>query len=539
MSTAETTVCEDCRTRPSTRTVGRASLCEACGDRIAGNIATSVSSNGGGMVSLATRDELDALLDGTLVVEQELGHVVDVPERDHGGPLAGVDGYRYTDAGNAARLLAEHGHELRFVAVWGRWLFYDGRRWRLDHAETLASNAAAGIGRRLVERVPEVYGDDAKLKPLLAAVKRAESAAGIQATLTVAASIPGVAIDHEALDADAWLLNVRNGTIDLRTGVLRPHDERDLLTMVADVDLDDHVWAEEWIAFLRRVLPDDDVRLFVQRLAGLALIGEQLEHVLPIAIGGGANGKSTLTKVLADVLGDYSIVASRDVLLAMKHDTHPTAKADLFRKRFAHSGELPPSAKLDEAQVKELTGGDRIKARRMREDHWEFDPSHLLWLHANHRPTIEGTDDGIWRRVLLIPFDVQVPPEERDPNLARRIVANEGPGVLQWMLDGLADYQTNGLRVPDIVATATRAYRGESDTVTRFMDESGIEFDPQLTIDSTTLLALHGEWFAAAGANESESAHYQRVVQARKEQGATTARTGGRGRFWRGIGERP
>jgi putative DNA primase/helicase len=110
------------------------------------------------------------------------------------------------------------------------------------------------------------------------------------------------------------------------------------------------------------------------------------------------------------VLGDYSMTASRDVLLALKHDTHPTAKADLFRRRFAHSGELPPAAKLDEAQVKELSGGDRIKARRMREDFWEFDPSHLLWLHANHRPMIEGTDDGIWRLVHLIPFNIQTSP---------------------------------------------------------------------------------------------------------------------------------
>ncbi|MDA2979403.1 MAG: phage/plasmid primase, P4 family [Actinomycetota bacterium] len=310
------------------------------------------------------------------------------------GPMAGVDGFRYTDAGNAERFLHRHAQEVRFVPLWRRWLAYDGTRWRLDHSDTLVAHLAAQIGAQLVQRVPEVYGEPSKLNPLIAAVRRAESAAGVSATLTMAASKPGVAIDHEALDADPWLLNVANGTIDLRTGQRRPHDPLDLLMMVAKVDHDPAAVAPCWELFLEQILPDNEVRRFVARLCGLALVGTQIEHVLVICLGGGANGKSTMTKVIADVLGEYAIVAARDVLLALKHDAHPTAKADLFRRRFAHSGELPPAAKLDEAQVKELTGGDRIKARRMREDHWEFDPSHLLWLHANHRPMIEGTDDG-------------------------------------------------------------------------------------------------------------------------------------------------
>ena len=456
---------------------------------------------------------------------------------DPSAPMAGVDGFRYTDAGNAQRLLRTHGRNLRYVPRWDRWLAYDGTRWKLDHADTIAKHYAAQIGADLIGYVTDVYGESSKLTPLLAAVKRAESAAGITATLSVASSIPGVAIDHEALDADPWKLNVTNGTVDLRTGTLASHDPDDLLMMCADVDYHADASAPMWDAFLERVLPDADVRRFVRLLAGLALLGSQPEHVLIICIGGGANGKSTMTRVMADVLGEYAIVASRDLLLAMKHDAHPTAKADLFRRRFAHSGELPAAAKLDEAQVKELTGDDKIKARRMREDHWEFDPSHLLWLHANHRPAIEGTDDGIWRRVHLIPFDVQVPASERDPNLARRIVAEEGPGVLRWMLDGLADYLENGLNVPEVVSDATSSYRGQSDTVALFLDESGLSIDPQLTIGTSELISIHGDWFAASGSTEPERGHYQRVVQALKERGATSAQNRSRGRYWRGIGQ--
>jgi putative DNA primase/helicase len=471
------------------------------------------------------------------VVAPTLG---DRPRPDAGAAMAGVDGFRYTDAGHADRLLHRHGHEVRFVPLWRRWLAYDGTRWRLDHSDTVVAHLAAEIGAQLVARVPEVYGEPSKLNPLLAAVRRAESAAGVAATLTMAASKPGIAIDHEVLDADPWLLNVANGTIDLRTGQRRQHDPTDLLMMVANVDHDPTATAPCWEQFLKQVLPDDEVRRFVARLCGLALVGTQIEHVLVICLGGGANGKSTMTKVVADVLGDYAIVAARDVLLALKHDSHPTAKADLFRRRFAHSGELPPSAKLDEAQVKELTGGDRIKARRMREDHWEFDPSHLLWLHANHRPMIEGTDDGIWRRVLLIPFNVQVPVADRDPYLARKIVDTESAGVLQWMLDGLADYLANGLQVPEVVRAATAGYRTESDTVARFLAESDLVIAPNAMVDSNDLIFVHQEWHRASGSNETENAHYQRVVAALKERGATNKRRGkDRTRCWIGVGFTP
>ena len=451
--------------------------------------------------------------------------------------FSGPDGLRYTDVGNAHRFLDRHGDLVRRVPRWGRWLVFDGGRWRIDYGDTFVRHIASQIAVELLGHVSEVRQDKDRLKALMRHAKRAESAPGITATLEVAASIPGVAIDHEAFDADPWLLNVANGTLELSSGTMRDHDPADHLTMQASAEFHADATAPAFAAFLEQILPDPEVRGLVQRLAGLALVGTQLEHVLPICLGTGANGKSTLTRVMERTLGEYSIVASKDVLLALKHSTHPTAKAGLFRRRFAHSGELPPTAKLDEAQIKELTGGDRITARRMREDFWEFDPSHLLWIHANHRPTIEGTDDGIWRRVLLIPFDVQIPEADRDAHLAERIVKTESAGVLNWMIAGLADYLEAGLSVPALVANATKAYRGESDTVATFLDESGLELAPGLTLPSNDLVALHGEWFAASGSTEPEAAHYQRVVHDLKEQGATTGRTGSRGRFWRGLGE--
>lgn len=454
-----------------------------------------------------------------------------------GEALAGPDGYRYTDLGNAKRLITKHGEHLRFVPSWGKWLAYADGRWRSDHGSTIVSHLAAEIGVDLLGHIADVRGDTEKMKALIAHAKRSEMASGVASTVKVAQSVLGIAIDHEALDADPWLLNVRNGTVDLRTGELRPAAPSDLLMMQTAAEYVLGAPAPLWLTFLERVQPDAEVRGLIQRLAGLALVGQQLEHVLAVCIGGGANGKSTATRIIDSVLGDYSVVASKDLLLALKHDTHPTSKADLFRRRFAHLGELPQGAKLDEAQVKELTGGDRITARRMREDPWQFDPSHLLWLHANHRPTIEGTDDGVWRRVLLIPFDVQVPEAERDPALADRIVAEESAGVLAWMVAGLAEYLEHGLRPPAKVRAATASYRMESDTVAMCMEESGITVDPALDIPAGELMQAHNLWFDSAGLGGTAKDHYQRLTAHLIQLGARKGKSRSKGgHYWKGVG---
>jgi putative DNA primase/helicase len=468
---------------------------------------------------------------------------LDAPEVDE---VTGPDGFLYSDLGNANRLMAAHGEHLRFVPRWRRWMAYDGKRWVLDHADTIVAHLAADIGRRLLtremfavidtERDPKVR--QRKRNLLVQWVTRSESRHGVLGTVAAAASVPGLAIDHEALDADPWLLNVRNGTLDLRTGTLRPHDPLDLLSMTANVHYDPTATAPMFEAFLAEVLPDHEVRQFVQRLFGVVLVGAQIEHVLPIALGGGANGKSTLTRIVAELLGEYAVVASVDLLLAAKHDTHPTGKASLFRKRLAHSGELPPGAKVDEAQVKRLTGGDEISARRMREDEWSFSPSHTLFVHANHRPAIDGTDNGIWRRVLLIPFTVQVPPERQDSTLPDRIIATEAAGVLNWLLDGLAEYRQMRLAAPEAVRVATDGYRRSSDTVAAFLADVGVIFDPVSSITANDLMAAHGEWFRTSGTvgHGSEMAHYQLVTAELKRRGAANKRSRSRGgMFWQGV----
>lgn len=458
----------------------------------------------------------------------------DEPSTENGST---ADEYDLTDAGNAQRLIDKRGTHLRFVPAWHQWLVYQDGRWTDDHANVIVSRWALETNTEILAATDVAAASDGGKRALALFNwrKKSRSATGVRDAVNLARTMEAVYLRHEDLDSDPWLFNVRNGTIDLHTGELRAHRPEHLLHLQSGVHFDKAAQAPMWMVFLKQILPDDDVRNFVQRLLGMALVGKQLEHVLPIAIGDGANGKSTLTRVVSSVLGDYSIVVSRDLLLADKQDRHPTGRAALFRRRFAHLGELNPDSRLDEAQVKELTGGDRISARRMREDPWEFDPTHTLFVHANHRPRIEGTDHAIWRRVLLLLFDVQIPASEQNTHLADEIIENESSGVFNWLLAGLMDYLQHGLQAPEAVMAATMRYREESDTAQRFVIDVGLEIRPDGWMTAAGLKDRHSEWFGDAAIGGSEGTHYRRVLKHLEGLGAYKDRGSGGVRLWKGI----
>lgn len=295
--------------------------------------------------------------------------------------------------------------------------------------------------------------------------------------------------------------------------------------------------APQFIEFVEWALPDSEVRSCVQEILGLALVGEQLEHLMPVNLGDGANGKSTLTTIVAKVLGTYSVTMNEKLLMLQRSEGHETIYASLFRKRFAHSGEIKAGSVLNEAKVKRLTGGDRILARRMREDEWEFDPSHIMWLHANHRPGIEGTDHGIWRRLLLIPYPNTINETDKDAQLAQRIADVEGDGVLAWMVAGLARYMNVGhLKIPEVIRAATDDYRAESDSVHAFIDDSGLCLGSLHVIDASDLSEIHDEWFREASVAGTVGAHYKQVTAWLRTHDCESKRTS-TNRTWKGIGK--
>ena len=238
---------------------------------------------------------------------------------------------------------------------------------------------------------------------------QSEDARKIGAMISLATSEPNIPLLPEHLDRDPFLLNVKNGTLDLRTGRLREHRREDLLTKIVPVSFDTNADCPSWRRFLGQVFAaDSELIEYVQRLFGYGLTGDVREQILPIFWGRGANGKSTLINIILSMLGeDYAVKASRDLFMSRKSDSHPTQLARLFGKRIIVCTESQEGGRLDEGLVKELTGGDRITARRMREDYWQFDPTHKPILVTNHKPEIRGTDEGIRRRLRLVPFTVR------------------------------------------------------------------------------------------------------------------------------------
>src|SRR5215208_2414346 len=303
----------------------------------------------------------------------------------------------------------------------------------------------------------------------------------------------------EEIDADLWLLNASNGTIDLSTGELREHRRENIITKLAPVEYDPDAKAPVFEAFLARVLPSEALRRFVQRAVGYADTGIDSEEILTIFYGVGANGKSTLVNILMEALGDYAMQAAPELLLA-KRGSHPTELADLFGARFVASVEVDEGRRLAESLVKQLTGRDPIKARRMREDFWQFGPTHTVFLATNHRPEVRGTDHAIWRRIKLVPFEVTIPESEQDKRLAEKL-RKELPGILAWIVRGCLEYQRNGLGEPEEVKAATEGYRSEMDVLAAFIEDRCV-VHPKAHVGATPLYRAYKDWCEDAGESQ-------------------------------------
>jgi putative DNA primase/helicase len=374
--------------------------------------------------------------------------------------------FNLTDLGNAERFVARHGEDVRYCYPWAKWLVWTGTRWERDDA--------GRVHRLAKETVRGIYAeaaaaeDEDRRKALAQHATRSEAEAKIRAMLELAKS--EVPVSPDELDADAWLLNAPNGTIDLRAGKLRPHRREDLLTKMAGAGYDPDAPAPTWAAFLERVLPGEELREFVRRASGYSATGDTSEQCMFINHGGGANGKSTFQEALAAALGDYAMRTPTETLLAKRAGGIPNDVARLKGARFVAASETEEGRRLAESLVKDLTGQDTISARFMRAEWFDFKPTHKLWLSTNHKPEIRGTDNAIWRRIRLVPWAVTIPPTERDRKLPQRL-RDELTGVLAWVVRGCIEWRREGLRAPEEVRQATREYRAEMDVLAAFLGD--------------------------------------------------------------------
>jgi len=302
-------------------------------------------------------------------------------------------------------------------------------------------------------------------------------------------------LHHRELDADTFLLNCRNGTLDLRTGKLKPHSPGDYLTKMLSVEYDPHAHCPRWEAFLAEIFEGNlELIGFVQRALAYSITGDVSEQVFFICYGTGANGKSTLTTLMTMLLGDYATIAAPGLLIAKKHDSHPTELADLFRVRFVSTSEVKTDAKWDEERIKMLTGGDMVKARKMREDFWEFAPTHKIWISVNHRPATADSSYGFWRRVKMIPFTVTIPKERQDPKLLEALKA-EMPGILAWLVRGCLEWREKGLGSCKVVDEATDAYRNPQNDMEGFLAVCCVKHD-LMRVKAGELYGRYTRWCA-------------------------------------------
>lgn len=404
------------------------------------------------------------------------------------GGSAGVTsrgGFRLTDLGNAKRFAVRFEGKLRFVPAWNQWLTWDGKRWSRDNTGSemrAAREIVASIYLEAAERSAQAAGaananandtdgDNGMAAILTRWASNTAKRPRLEAMVALARSEPELVTPRDAFDRDQWILNVANGTIDLRDGELRPHRQTDMLTMLAPVEYDPSAKAPLWEAFLERALPDVELRNWLHRYLGYCLTGDVREQCLSFFMGGGANGKSVLVDVVLGILGDYGLRGAPDLVLSRYGDAHPTELADLEGRRLVVCSEIEQGRQWAESVIKRITGDTTITARRMKQDFFTFPATHKLIIAANTKPSVRGTDHGIWRRMRLLPWTVQIPKHEQDRELPMRMLATEAPGILAWLVRGCLAWQRQGLGSARAIEAATNSYRSDEDVLGRWIED--------------------------------------------------------------------
>ena len=375
-----------------------------------------------------------------------------------------------TDMGNAERFNARHGTKVRYTNAHG-WLIW-GQRWRCDDSGE-AMRRAKDTARAIYDEAAKTENEDRR-KELFKLALRSEHISRVKAMLELAQSEPGIALRPEDFDNHPRLFNFDNGTLNLESGVLRPHDPADLITKIRHAPYDPQAQSDLWDEFLRKVTAGYAGLLeFLQRCVGYSMTGDTREERLFFVHGPEATGKSTFMEAIKKAFGEYSTTADFNTFLARKHDGPSNDIARLLGARLVSSIEVADGKKLAEGLIKQITGGDTIACRRLYQEAFEYKPEFKLWLVANHRPRVDASDGAIWRRILLIPFTNVVPEADRDPDLKLRLTTDPDvqAAILAWAVKGCLAWQKDGLDIPECVKAATKEYRTAEDIVAHFISD--------------------------------------------------------------------
>jgi putative DNA primase/helicase len=436
---------------------------------------------------------------------------------------------QYTDTTNAYRLLEQHGKDIRYNALWKKWLVWNGMRWEMDDGYLIHDkglNMIRGIYDDL--RKTSDYRDRMELERH---AMQSESARRRKALIEVASWIPELNVKTDDLDKDPWLLNVKNGTVDLKTGALREHRREDYITKIATVDFDSRADCPVWKKFIMEIMNyEGELIRFLQTAAGWGITGDTSEQTMFILFGSGANGKSTFLNTIMNLFGDYCTATPTETFMKKNQERIGNDIARLRGTRFVTTTEADQGRRLSEPLIKQITGNDTLTARFLYGEYFNFVPTFKIFMATNHKPIIRGTDYGIWRRIKLIPFTTTITPDRQDKHLEQKLV-KEGPGILNWLIEGTRRWFTGGLAAPDIVTNATDEYRGEMDVIGNFIREMCVQSEG-VQVKARELFRCYQGWCD----ENNEHAVSERLLGLRLKDLGLEQKRSGDGRYWRGIG---
>lgn len=446
-----------------------------------------------------------------------------------------VEDEHRTDLGNARRFIEMNQKKVRAILSRRRrpWVIWSGQRWELDvtgETERMAKMTVRTIYKEALQEPDEEKRDE-----LTKFALQSESAHSIRAMLELAATEPEISLTPDGLDANPWLLNLQNGTMNLKTGELQPHKRSDYITKIAPVVYDDSAEAPLWNKFLREVLNDDEELIaFLQRAIGYSMTGDIREHCLFFCYGQGRNGKSTFLDTIREMLGDYAMQADFTSFQARRSEGPRSDVARLHGSRFVPAVEAQAEKEFDVAAIKQMTGGDKVLARKLYEDFFEYKPQFKLWLAANHKPMVKEQTEAFWSRIRLIPFTITIPVERRKKNLVN-LLREEFAGIFNWALAGCLEWQKlRGLKEPERVLKATNAYREEHDILGDFF-AAACELDSNAWTATPQLYGAFTEWWTETRGHRSTPLAMSWFGRALGERADLRPRKRHNTRGWQGI----
>ncbi|WP_069839650.1 phage/plasmid primase, P4 family [Bacillus sp. F56] len=431
--------------------------------------------------------------------------------------------FHLTELGNAERLVYYHGKNIRYCNELD-WLIWNGKMWEEDSKRQIEALTAQTL--RAIYGEAKATEDGYRKKQLNDWAKKCERR-NIRMN-TILDTRPMVAVRKQDLDSHKYLFNCENGVIDLKTGELLPHDRDFLFTKISSVAYQKDADCPNWKAFLESIFIDEqgqpnyEIINFMQKAIGYSLTGDTTEQVMFFLFGNGRNGKSTFINTVQQLLGDYGRQTNSDTFIKKKNDS--SINNDIARldgARFVSAVESEEGQQLSESLVKQITGGEKMSARFLRQEYFEFTPEFKVFFTTNHKPIVKGSDEGIWRRIRLVPFTVTIPKEKVDKKLPQKLAA-EMPGILRWAVEGCLKWQKEGLKEPEVIRKATEGYREDMDILGPYMSERCV-VHPSAKIEAKELYKDYKNWCYENDEIELKNRAFYRQIEIRgfkKENGA-------------------